>query len=151
MIREAFEADIPRIVEMGTRFLKEGPYRDQLGEPVKAAELALQIIKNQNGRILLYVDDEGKIQGVLAMIVFPHYFTGELTAGEIIWYIEPESRNGKSFDTIPALQLMRAAEALAKLMGATRMQFTAPIGNVGKIYERFGYHAIETSYQRELL
>ena len=144
MIREAEESDIPRIVEMGSRSLKEGPYRDQVGDnPDITKQLAWDVI-SQKGRVLVAVED-GQIIGLLAFILFPHYFSSELTAGELMWYVEPEFR--RSFTGIA---LLRAAERMAREMGAKRMQFTAPTNQVATAYERLGYSQIEVSFQKEL-
>jgi len=149
LIRLATEDDIPRIIELGARSLEEGPYKDQIGEPVKGAELALNLIQSQNGTVLLYVE-KNKTLGLLAFFIYPHYFSGEITANELMWYVEPEARRGKSFGDFPALKLLREAERIAKESGAKRMTFVAPTNGVAKMYERLGYKPIETSYQRTL-
>jgi len=144
MIREAQESDIPRIVEMGSRSLKEGPYKDQVGDnPDITKQLAWDVI-SQKGRVLIALED-GKIIGLLAFILFPHYFSSELTAGELMWYVLPEYR--KSFT---AIALLRAAERMARELGAKRMQFTAPTDEVASAYARLGYSQIEVSFQKEL-
>ncbi len=144
MIREATAHDIPRIVELGSRSLIDGPYKDLVKDtPEQSARLALQVIEKA-GRVLLW-EENGRVSGMLAFILFPHYFTGEMTAGELMWYVEPEARPGGA-----ALRLLWAAEELAHSLGAKKMQFTAPNEQVGDIYKRFGYGKIEVSYQKEL-
>lgn len=145
MIREASQADIPRIVELGSESLLEGPYRELIKDkPEQTAQLAIEVIR-EKGKVLLFENDEGKIVGLLGFIIFPHYFTGEITAGEMIWYVSPDERKGCG-----AIRLLWAAEKLAKELGAIRMQFTAPTSEVGAIYKRFGYQQIEVSFQKEL-
>jgi len=144
MIREAQESDIPRIVEMGSRSLKEGPYKDQVGDnPDITKQLAWDVI-SQKGRVLIALED-GKIIGLLAFILFPHYFSSELTAGELMWYVLPEYRQ-----SFTAIALLRAAERMARELGAKRMQFTAPTDEVAAAYARLGYSQIEVSFQKEL-
>lgn len=113
--------------------------------PEQSAKLALQVIENAQGKILLYENDGGRVVGLLGFIIFPHYFTQEMTANEIMWYVEPEERRGGG-----ALQLLWEAERQAKAMGATHMGFSAPNANVAKIYERFGYKQLEVSFVKEL-
>lgn len=150
MIRAAMDTDIPRIVEMGGRSLLEGPYRDRVGHnPEQAAKLAMSVISQHSGRVFV-AEDDGKLVGLLAFIVFPHYFSGETTAGELIWYVEPEYRRMSSFSSSVALDLLSAAEMEAKHMGAKRMQLTAPTSEVAGLYLRRGYHQVEVSFQREL-
>ena len=145
MIREATPKDLPRIVEMGSRSLLEGPYRDQIADnPEESAKLALQVMNSQKGKVLV-AEESGEVIGLLGFVIFPHYFSGEITAGELMWYVEPEFR--KSFT---ALALLRRAESLARAAGAKRMQFTAPTAAVGDAYKALGYQPIEVSYQKEL-
>lgn len=143
MIREAVEADIPRITEMGSRSLREGAYKDLVADkPEQTGKLALEVM--QKGFILVSEED-GKLTGLLAFIIFPHYFSAELTAGEVMWYVEPEYR--KSFT---AVCLLRAAERMARGFGAKYMQFTAPTADVGKAYEAMHYKQVEVSFQKAL-
>jgi len=143
-IREAVEADIPRIVEMGSRSLREGPYKDELDNPERTAETALKVIREARGKILL-AEEQGKVTGLLGFIIYSHFFTGKNTAIELMWYVEPEFRQ-----TWTAIMLLRAAQRIAKDMGALKMQFTAPTEEVGRAYEALGYSKLEVAYQRTL-
>jgi GNAT superfamily N-acetyltransferase len=143
MIREANEADIPRIQEMGSRSLREGPYKDLVGDnPEQTGKLALDVLKRG---MILVAEQDAKLVGLLGFIVFPHYFSGELTAGEVMWYVEPEFRQSWT-----ALALLRAAERMARSFGAKYMQFTAPTAEVGRAYEALKYKQVEVSYQKAL-
>lgn len=145
MIREATEDDIPRLVEMGRRFIEESVYKDFMVEnPEQMESLIGQILANPQGRILVSEND-GKPNGMLALIAFPHYFSGELIAGEIVWWVDPEARAGGT-----GLKLMRKAEQLAIEMGAVKMQMVAPDERIGKLYQHFGYEKVESTYQLKL-
>ncbi len=142
-VREAKAEDIPVIVAMGREFLKTGPYSDQLDNPSQAKDIAELVLKN--GHILVSESD-GSVNGMFAFIVFPHYYTGELTAGEMIWYVKPESRAGGV-----ALRLLAEAEKMCRSIGVKRMQLTAPSEEVGKLYKYCGgYKKMEVTYQRVL-
>lgn len=146
MIRAATASDLPRIVELGSRSLKDGPYSGMIKDtPEQSAKLALQTIQSANGKILVYETDGGRVAGLLGFFIFPHYFTGEPTATELMWYVEPEERKGGG-----AMHLLWEAEKQAKQMGAKKMGFTAPNGDVAKLYERFGYKQVEVSFMKEL-
>lgn len=146
MIRAAIPSDVHRIVQLGSRSLQDGPYAGMLKDtPERSAEYALQVINGANGKVLLYENEQGKVSGLLGFIIFPHYFTQEQTATEIIWYVEPEERKGGG-----AMHLLWEAEKQAKAMGATRMGFTAPDSKIGELYERFGYKKVEVTYMKEL-
>lgn len=133
---------------MGSRSLAEGPYRNQISDnPDETGKFALQVM--QQGKILV-AEEDSQLIGLLAFIVFPHYFSGELTAGEVMWYVEPEYRQAESFGKSVALELLDRAEGMARESGAMRMQLTAPTDAVGILYKRRGYKQIEVSYQKEL-
>ena len=145
MIREATEDDIPRLVEMGRRFIEESPYKEFIASNSEQMEsLVGQILANPQGRILLSEKD-GIPNGMLALIAFPHYFSGEIIAGELVWWVDPEARAGGT-----GLKLMRKAEQLATEMGAVKMQMVAPDERIGKLYQHFGYKKVESTYQRDL-
>lgn len=145
IIRLATIEDVPRIVELGRRFLQEGPYKDELADkPKEATKFAANMLTNPKGSVLV-AEQDGVLVGVIAFITMPHWFSGEVTATEMIWYVEPEHRAGGV-----AMRLMWASESLAKSLGATRMAFTAPTPQVGELYTRFGYKMVEIAYQRSL-
>lgn len=145
MIRKATEADVREIVELGRQFLLDGPYKDIIEDhPQVPTELAHKLLSLPETACILVDDDHG-LNGIVAFIIYPHFYSGVLTAQEIIWYVKPEARN--SF--VP-IALMRAAERNAREMGAKYMQFSAPTENVGKLYEMCKYKQIEVGYQKEL-
>ena len=146
MIRNATPEDLPRILELGAQSLVDGPYAGRIkNSPEQAARLALETILHANGKVLLLENEAGLIVGILGFFVFPHYFTGEPTATEIIWYVLPEERKGGG-----GLQLLWQAEKEAKEIGAIRMGFTAPNSDVAAIYQRFGYQQVEVSFMKDL-
>jgi len=146
MIREATEQDIPRIVELGSQSLVDGPYRGVIKDnPAQAARLALQVLKDVHGKILLYENEFHKVVGLLGFFISPNYFTGEPTANEVMWYVTPDERKGGG-----AIKLLWEAEKLAKELGAKHMGFTAPNADVSALYKRFGYEMLEVSFVKAL-
>lgn len=145
MIRIATERDIPRLVELGQMSLQNGPYKDRVKDvPEQSVRLAQMLI--QTGKVLLIECEDG-IVGVLGLAFFPHYYTGEKTAAEVIWYILPEYRPHLGLESIA---LFRAAERVAREEGCTMIQFTAPTQQVAKIYETAGLKALEVAYYKDL-
>lgn len=131
---------------MGSRSLVEGPYKDLLADrPAITQALAKKLLELDNAKILV-CEVDGKIGGVFAFIVFPHYYSGEITAGEMIWFVESEIRK-----TGAGLELLWAGEKLAKSLGATKMQLTAPTDEIAEMYGRLrGYKKVETAFQRAI-
>lgn len=145
IIREATIQDVERVMEMGRNFFLSGPYRTQLEDnPDHFLGFTRALIGNPNARVLVAEDAKGFVVGVLAILISPHYLSGEIVGVELIWYVEPEHRGQMS------LELFWAAEKLAKELGAVRMQFTAPNERVGAIYQRLHYTQLEVGYQRSL-
>jgi len=141
MIRQATAEDVPRLVEMGRRFRSETGYAKVLAEnPAKMAELATQLAASGG---LLVSEREGELVGMLGYVVYPHFISGESTAGEVFWWVEPEHRG-------EGLKLLKEAERRAKAVGAEKMQMIAPTDRVATLYLRLGYEFVEASYQRAL-
>jgi N-acetylglutamate synthase-like GNAT family acetyltransferase len=145
-VRTATEQDIAKVVEMGREFLMSGPYKGQLEDnPTAATIFAYSILRNMNGRILVSEGEHG-VNGVFAFIVAPHFLSGEMTAMELIWYVEPAARAGGI-----SLKLLAEAENMARELGVKRMQLTAPSEEVGNLYRYCGgYKKMEVTYQRTL-
>jgi GNAT superfamily N-acetyltransferase len=145
-IREALPSDIARIVELGSRSLIEGPYKDQLADrPDVTTALAQKLVEMGNAKILVSETPDG-IVGLFAFIVFAHYYSGETVAGEMIWYVIPEARKSNI-----ALELLWAAERLAHELGAKKMQLTAPTDEIAGMYQKLrGYRKVETAFQRAI-
>lgn len=142
MIRRATDADIPRLVEMGRRFLKESPYHRHIAEnPQQMAELGRQLMKNAGG--LLISEHDGQITGMFGFVVYDHFMSGERVAGEVFWWVEPEARGD-------GVKLLRTAEQEARNAGAKAMQMIAPDEHVAGFYARLGYIPVEMTYQRSL-
>jgi RimJ/RimL family protein N-acetyltransferase len=143
MIRNATERDIPDIIRMGHEFMETSAYSRHLTENHECmATMARRLIGQSSGALLVSEEDDALV-GMIGMFAFPHHFSGEIIAGEVIWWVAPTHRG-------TGLRLFRAAEQWAKSVGAKRIQMIAPNPSVGKIYERMGYEQIETAYQRSV-
>lgn len=130
-------------MEMGIAFLRTH-YADKLEEnPSKIEETVLGLLGNPNGRALISENGHG-VEGMLGFVVFPHFFSGTMIAGELAWFVEPEARGRVG------LSLLREAENAARTLGAKKMQMVSPDGRVAKLYKRLGYVEVETTYQRSL-
>lgn len=143
-IRSAKIEDTREIVELGSRSLCEGPYKDEVDNPEQSAQTCLSVIKSDNGKVIV-AEDEGVLVGLLGFMIYPHYFTGQKTAIELMWYVVPEHRR-----SMTGVCLVRAAMREAKALGAVKMQMTAPTLEVAKAYEALGFKALEMSYQKVL-
>lgn len=142
-VRAAEVSDVPGLVEMGRRFRRETVYATRLREnPTKMGDTATTLITSDDGLVLV-LDYGGELVGVIGMVLYDHHLSGERTAGEVFFWVDPEHR-GKG------LRLMRQAERWARERAATTVQMIAPTPEVGRLYDRLGYAELETSYGKEL-
>jgi hypothetical protein len=141
LIREATLDDLPRIVEMGRRFLKDTKYDKHLSEnPEQMKKVAELLILNKT---LLISERDGKLVGMLGFVVHSHFISGDLMAGEVFWWMEPEYRGR-------GLRLMREMERRGRLAGAMYSQMVAPNEELANLYRRRKYEFVEATYQRSL-
>lgn len=141
VIRLATADEIPRLLEMGERFHSTSEYSKHVGwDEQKTLELATNLVAQKN---LLVIDSNGSLLGMLGMVFFPHFLSGEVIAIEVFWWLEPEHRGeGK--------KLLKAAEDLARERGAKRIQMIAPNDRVAVLYRRMKYQFVESAYQKTL-
>lgn len=129
---------------MGTHFIAQTEYATQLPcRPARMRTLLDRCLEGDGTIVLVAEAPDGALVGMIGALVSEHPYSGERVASELFWWVEPAHR-GHGRD------LMKAAEAWARDQGAARFQMVAPNARVGRLYERFGYTAVETLYQRSL-
>lgn len=142
-IYQATVSDIPRIVAMGTDFLRSSDYRHTyLESPAHIAALAQRLIESPEGDVLLLVVAD-RIVGMIGIMAYDHFISGQRTAGEVVYWVDPSARGN-------GLRLLRAAEQWARTQGAEVMQMISPTPRVDELYQRLGYMPIERTFQRTL-
>jgi len=136
MIRLAKEDDLDRLVQMGLRFRGESSYRTKISaNPEKMRETAKILVDKQSVLISEH--------GMLGFVIYDHFLSGEKTAGEVFWWVDPDHRG-------EGVRLLRQMERQARQVGAKNLQMIAPTERVGQFYERLGYEYVESSYQKAL-
>lgn len=144
MVRPATGADVAQIVAMGERFIRETRYRDQIaGDPAAMAQSVENLIASDTGTVLVADTADGALVGMLGGFVYVHPFSGERQACEAFWWVEPAHRG-----RITAIRLLMQFEQWARGQAATRLLMIAPTPDVERLYQRLGFVAVETTYQR---
>src|SRR3990167_9785607 len=105
MIRAAVKADIGVIIEMGRRFAGE-MYAGHIEIDDVRTAAVLDDLLDREDRLLLVHEADGHVDGMLGAFLFDHPFSGELVAGELFWWVEPERRGA-------GVKLLRAMEKWA--------------------------------------
>jgi GNAT superfamily N-acetyltransferase len=129
------------MVEMGLRFIRETKYAHHGGGDSK--HMGAITSKAISDGIALVSEHAGHVCGMILVLLFPHFISGELVAAEVAWWVEPEHRGA-------GVKLVREAERIAKVRGAKRMLMIAPTDQVGAIYKRLGYSYLEAAYDKVL-
>lgn len=144
-VRPATVHDVPVIVEMAEQFVRETSYAGHIALSVdRIAALAEGLIADTDGVVFVAEDRAGTVVGMIALKVFDHPMSGQRTASEFVWWVDPHHR-GRA-----GVRLLRVAEAWARARGAQVLQMVAPNARVGEFYTAIGYVPIETSYARVL-
>jgi GNAT superfamily N-acetyltransferase len=143
VIRDATTDDIPRLMEMGARFVAETVYRERLVIDEDALTRTFRMLITADSGTLFVSVAGDTVTGMIGLFVFEHPFTGELAAHELFWWVEPEYRGH-------GLKLLKCAEAWAAGAGAKHVHMVAPSPEVGRLYERLGYGYLEAGYQKAI-
>ena len=142
-VRKALISDMDRVIEMALRFVAETPYGEYITiRPDRLALTVSSLMANPDAAILVS-ENGSRLTGMIGMMAYDHPYSGERTAFEVVWWVDPESRGD-------GVRLLRAAEEWAREHGAIKAQMVAPNERVGALYARLGYTPVETSYQRSL-
>lgn len=144
MIRLLRKEELGRIHKLGAQFFalakRPGTYNPE------AVERLWNALFDQDLALFLIAEQDGELVGVFGAIVHEDYFSGMKTATECFWFVAPEARGSIG------LRLFYAFEAEAKRRGAERFLMVhlnnLTPDSLAKLYERRGYKAIETSYEK---
>ena len=142
-IRQAKPEDQDRLVEMALRFLSSTRYGVFIrGVTVESMQAFVDLVRQAG--VIFVAETEAGLVGMLGILIIQHPMSGLLEAGEVAWWIEPEHRSG-----MLGYHLLRAAEDWTRQKGVGCLKMVAPADSTtGTFYERMGYSAVETTYQK---
>ncbi len=141
-IREARDADVPQLVEMGRAF-RLGVYADVVAENVEQMTVTAQRLIDQPDSVVFVTESRGgDLSAMIGVQAFTHPLSGELTVGELFWW--PVTGDG--------MRLLRHAILWARDIGATKFQTIQPVteARVGDLYAGEGFRCIEAAWQLDL-
>src|SRR4051812_11361518 len=108
VIRLARADEVERLVEMGERFHRESVYKEHVTHNhEQMIALATKLVADGN---ILVMEFNGALVGMIGLVFFPHYLSGERVAVEVFWWLEPEHRG-------EGRKLLKAAEDFAREHG----------------------------------
>jgi len=143
--REAVAEDVPRLVTMLRTFVTSTKYRKFVGASDAHLETFLTSLIGQIDRRVFVAEKNDAVVGMIGVLAYVHPMSGELCAGELFWWLDPEQRGAGGF-------LLRRAEKWARSVGAVSLQMIAPADKprVAAMYERLGYEHVESMYHVRL-
>ena len=146
MIREATPDDIEDVIKLGLAFFAEA-HTDLT--PKFSKEKAVAVIQGMiksDGCLLYVAERDDKIVGMIGAIISEAWFSSEMTAQEMFWYVLPNYRSGVG------IALLTALEGRAKKIGVSLIAMV-DLGDkspVDALLERRGYCVHEKTYVRRL-
>ena len=146
MIRNATHSDLEDIVQLGISFFEEA--KTNL-TPEFSEEKAMGVIKSmiENQGCILYVAEvDGVIVGMIGAVISEHWFSDEMIAQELFWYVLPVFRVGVGFKLLQAME-DRSKELGASLVAMVDLGEKSP---VDVVLRRRGYEIHEKTYVRRI-
>lgn len=144
-VRPATPDDKPAIAAMVPHFIEETAYKARLSGQTAALDGLIDRFLTQDAGVIFVAERDSAIVGMIAVVVFPNMVSGETTASELIWWVEPVAR-----DTRAGMKLLKAAQAWAREHGAVDFQLVSWQGRLDDFYTRLGFEPMETVYHRRL-
>ena len=139
-IRPATRDDFPALLEMARAMHAESPrYRGIPLSEEKLGHLILQLHGHPLTGALFVADLGGVIIGTMWGYLAEYFFSEERMATDVLLYVSPEHRRGRT-----ARRLAEAFEQWGAERGALNIQpgVSTCVNNTGcaRFYERMGYH-----------
>jgi GNAT superfamily N-acetyltransferase len=149
-IRHATPDDMAQLVDMGQAFFEESPFAAISSWDEGSFQLTvLSLLSGSTSGGLLVAEDDGKLVGMAAYVIFPLYFNLQTKmAQEVFWWCRPSHRKGLGSSLLDELEqdAMRSGVSVfltANLAGARDEAFN-------RLYQRRGYAPSENVFMRKL-
>ncbi len=143
-IREATLDDVPRLVELGSKFINGSNYKKHIPIDLEKTTQSIEtLISIPHGVVFVY-EENGLITGMIGFLSSIQIFSNEPTVTEMFWFTDPNKRGS-------GIRLLKHSEKWARDQGAKRIFMIAPTKKVEKAYKRLDYQKLETFYIKEII
>lgn len=144
-IRLATTADVPHLVLMGGQFFAQtGFTKSGLRCDPFHLHAWLEDAVQATDKVIFVAQQDGALQGVIGAQFAMAYFSPQIIAHELFWWMNPQARKGSA-----AVRLLRALEEHAKAYGAigvSMVDIALMQSNAPALYERLGYEMSERTW-----
>lgn len=138
MTREANEADVEKLAEMGEAFFQHSPWSKLTHYSTEKAQETLRSLINGESGTLLASDT-----GMLGAVCFDMYCTKDRIMQEVFWWSKGRGT-----------ELLKAFEDEGRKRGARFVMVSAleneHIERIDRFYRKMGYVPMERTYAKEL-
>lgn len=146
--------DVSDTIDVLREFFDNSPFQDFHFDEKKVRALCEYAIVDPKRMILIVsVDDNDKIVGLLAGRIDEAPFSDDKVAIETAWYIKPEFRHGRR-----AIELFDAFEAWARAVGAVYLYYGTLVempkvdnDALDRFYRHQGCRPVERGYVKRLI
>ena len=145
--REITNKDFPALCDLGQMMHKEGSYSHLKFSKARLLETFKRYM-NDPDRIGIVAMQGDKPCGMIGGYVSKYYFSDELVAGDIAWFVVPEYRGSRV-----GLHLLDAFEDWAKSKGVSELRIGISTGVNMEAFDRLmkkrGYSMVGANYRLE--
>jgi len=146
-MREATEADLPRLVELLFQLSQEGEIAEREPHSPTAVELeALKTLQSSPASSVLVMEVEGRVEGTVTLYVVQNISHGGRPFAIVENVIVDEQNRGLGFGRV----LMDEAEARARAAGCYKIALTSnqKRDDAHRFYSRLGYRQTHHGYTK---
>lgn len=145
IVRDAHQADIPKIIEGIKDFVSWSSYKVDSVDPLHVENTLLALLGSADGCVAILEDDYGVFAGCFVGLAHLHLFSGARMLGELFIYTTKAARGHGG-------KLRRFAEEWARDRDCKTFNIAYPMSesHLEKVYRRWGFVPCETHWRKEL-
>ena len=149
MIRRATIDDLSSLLQMAEDFKNSSPYKELEFQKEFVIQNITSMLINPLFAIFIAENAEGIPVGMLAGVVTNQLFSTAPTAGELVWWVNPEARNSKVGSELHS-SFQQWAINKGCLTASMVLLENGDLEIIDKMYEQMGYSPAERSYFKVL-
>lgn len=141
IVREPLPKDFDELVDIGEEFAIISKEAHGLSINRKKIEDFARAIFDKKNFISLVLEDEGRIIGIFTAQIVKTFFSDDIIAQELVWYVRKYTRDG--------LRLLFEFEKECVTRGVSKkiIGYKPNFVNMKSIYKRRGYKAFEVFFR----